>query len=99
MDFLKPFKSVGDTTTLAVTAANTQGTVMQYASQVLITNAGPNTAFVRFGAAAATAAVATDLPILSGTSRVVTKDALGFVAAICAATQTATLYLSPGEGV
>jgi len=99
MDFLKPFRPTGDTTTLAVTATNTQGTVMENASQVLLTNLGPNKCFVRFGKSLQTAAVASDMPILPGTSRVITKDAMNNVAAICAATETATLYITPGEGV
>lgn len=98
--FLKPFKVTGDTVTIAASATNAQAGIFGNASQVLIQNAGPNTAFIRFGKTAGqTAAVATDLPILSGQSRVITKDAMDQVAAICNATQTATLYLTPGEGM
>jgi len=100
MDFLKPFRPTGDTTTMAVSATNTKGTVLENASQVLLTNLGPNKCFVRFGKSLQTAAaVASDMPILPGTSRVITKDAMNSVAAICAATESATLYITPGEGV
>lgn len=63
-----------------------------------IVNVGPNTAFVGWGVGAQTA-LTTWMPILAGTIEVFTKAAdVDTVAAICAATQTATLYITCGEG-
>lgn len=67
-------------------------------SVMRIVNAGPNTAFVRFGVGAQTA-LATDMPVLAGVTEVFSKSAdVDTVAAICAATQTATIYITCGEG-
>lgn len=95
---LKPFTPTGPTVTMSCSSTNAQATIASYASQVRITNLGTNKVFVRFAAAAATADAAADMPVLSGQSVVVTKGNAGHVAAICAATETATLYLTPGEG-
>ena len=64
-----------------------------------VVNAGPNTAFIRWGVGAQTA-VATDMPILAGAIEVFTKaGAVDTVAAICASTQTATVYVTCGQGM
>lgn len=91
-----PF-SPGATATLAVTATNTQANISAVATKILVTNEGPNTAFVRWGGGAQTAAV-TDTPVLSGDSVLFAKapDADSF-AAICAATKTAALYVTSGN--
>lgn len=57
-------------------------------------NAGPNTAFVRFGAVATTA----DYPILNGET-VMLSVPTTTISLICAATQTAAVYVSPGSVV
>lgn len=65
-----------------------------------IVNAGPNTAFLRWGvgAAATGAAVITDMPMLAGTIEVFTKaDSVDTIAAICA-TGTASISITCGEG-
>lgn len=67
------------------------------APQVLVTNAGPNTAFFRCGIGAQTA-VTTDTPLLSGTVQTFTKNNADTCAAIAASTQTATVYLTAGAG-
>lgn len=97
--FLKPIKTVGDTVTVSATSTNSQFTVPENAEQLLVQNAGPNTVFIRFGKSAQTADTTKDLPILSGVSRVITKDSMTNGAAICASTQTATLYLTPVMGM
>lgn len=67
-------------------------------SVMRIVNAGPNTAFIRFGVGAQTA-VAGDMPILAGAIELFTKAGdVDTVAAICASTQTATVYVTCGEG-
>lgn len=64
-----------------------------------IVNAGPNTAFIRWGVGTQTA-LATDMPILAGTAELFTKsEDTNTVAAICASTQTATIYVTCGEGI
>lgn len=68
-------------------------------SVMRIVNAGPNTAFIRWGVGAQTA-LATDMPILAGAIEVFSKAAdVDTVAAICAASQTATIYITCGEGL
>ena len=61
----------------------------------LLTNAGPNVAFFRLGVGAQTA-LATDTPILPYTAIMIDKESMTHIAAICAATQTATLYFTTG---
>lgn len=87
-----------DATDVSSTPTQTNAGPSGGASVMRIVNAGPNTAFIRFGVGAQTA-VATDMPILAGTVEVFTKSPLvDTVAAICAAAQTATLYITCGEG-
>lgn len=67
-------------------------------SVMRIVNAGPNTAFIRFGVGAQTA-LTTDMPILAGAIELFSKAGdVDTVAAICAASQTATVYVTCGEG-
>ena len=64
-----------------------------------VVNAGPNTAFIRWGVGAQTA-LTTDMPVLAGTVELFTKsEDTDTVAAICASAQTATLYVTCGEGL
>jgi hypothetical protein len=65
---------------------------------VRIYNAGPNTVFVRWGIGAQTA-LATDMPIPAGAIENFYKAQSDTFAAICAATQTATVYFTPGTGI
>lgn len=67
------------------------------APQMLITNAGPNTAFFRCGVGAQTA-VTTDTPLLSGTVQIFTKNGADTCAAITAGANTATIYFTAGGG-
>lgn len=95
-----PFTPLGPALTLrlAVTAANTQGTFTQPGNQIRLLNIGPNKCFVRTGPAAQTATT-TDVPIASGATEVFTKVAGDlFIAAICDAAETATLFATLGEG-
>lgn len=89
--------STSNSVTLSTTDTNT-GTLGQGYNVIRIVNAGPNTAFIRWGTGTVTA-LATDMPMLSGTVEVFTKSPNDTViAAISAATQTATLYITCGEG-
>jgi len=68
------------------------------ANAIRIVNAGPNIAFVRWGTGVQTA-VTTDMPLMAGTVEVFAKPATAdTVAAICSSGQTATLYVTGGEG-
>lgn len=83
----------------AVSSSITLTAVGSNATQMLLTNQGPNTAFFRYGDGAQTAVATTDTPILAGATIVFnTGSAPNTVAAICAATQTATLFVTPGYG-
>lgn len=90
--------SHGNTVRLAVTAANTPGTLAIQSSQIRVYNGGPNKAFIRWGVGAQTA-LTTDTPVAPGGTEVFTKqpEATG-IAAICDATETATVFVTPGEG-
>ncbi len=94
-----PFSpAIGATITLSVTAANTQGTLTVQSNQVRVYNAGTNKAFIRWGNGAQTATTA-DMPVAPGSVESFSKASgdLG-VAAICAGGETATVYVTPGEG-
>ena len=91
--------STSSSVVLATTDTNI-GSTGQGSNVRRIVNAGPNTAFLRWGTASGVgAAVVTDMPMLAGTVEVFTfsPDATT-LAAICAAASTATLYITAGEG-
>jgi hypothetical protein len=89
--------STSASATLATTDTNT-GTLGQGFNVIRVVNAGPNTVFLRWGVGTQTA-LTTDMPMLAGTVEVFTKSPNDTtVAAICAATQTATVYITCGEG-
>lgn len=86
--------------TVSISATSTSGstTVSSNGSNLLITNSGPNTVFVRWGVGAQTATTA-DMPVLSGTQVIVSRTlSVDTVAAICASGQTASVSFCPGEG-
>ena len=86
------------TANVAVTGDNVGGTGAKL--PVRITNAGPNAAFLNFGTTSAvTASTTTGMEILSGVSEVFLipgSAGVAYVAAICAAAQTASLSITPG---
>lgn len=93
----KIFSPVADSTTIAATASSGGTTLTGLGAAVLITNAGPNVAFIKLGEGTQTAAV-TNLPVLPYTAIIVRRNSSTHVAAICAATQTATVYFTTGDG-
>ena len=98
---LQPFspaigKSV-HTQTLSATQSSGSKSIDRDDPQIRICNAGGSTAFIRWGVGAQTA-VTTDMPMLSGTVEVFNKGIADTIAAICASGQTATLYLTLGNG-
>lgn len=90
-----------NTKTLAATSTSASVTLAtpDVSSNVLrIVNLGPNTAFLRWGVGAQTA-LTTDMPMLSGTVEVFSKSTTAdTVAAICAGGNSATIYITAGEG-
>jgi hypothetical protein len=88
----------GTTTSIAATATSASATVNGYAKSVRLYNKGPNTAFVKFGVGATTA-TASDMPLPAGAIETFSKDRADTIAAICAATETATVYVTSGEGM
>lgn len=72
------------------------------ASQIRVYNAGPNPAFIRWGIVAqgaVTASATTDMIIPVGNTETFNKGTgTDTFAAICSAAQTATLYVTAGEG-
>jgi len=90
--------SAGNTVRIAATAASAPATLAIQSAQVRFVNTGPNKVFVRWGVGAQTA-LTTDTPIASGATEVFTKPPGALdIAAICDATETATLFVTPGEG-
>jgi hypothetical protein len=97
-----------NTATLAVTASTGRVPIsLNGALQVEIYNAGPNDAFVCFGDVTVIATLPStstgSYPIGAGQCKVITfradlVNSLTNMAAICASTQTATIWASPGYG-
>jgi len=103
---MKPFTPVDDgTASIAVTTSSASAAIKQQptgAHQIRLFNAGSATVFWAAGSAGVSAAV-TDIPLPSGAIEVVTLTntnggAATHVAAI-AASGTATLYLTTGQGL
>lgn len=93
-----PFSPTTPTVRLAVTATSSASAINADNAQIRFYNAGPNKCLVRWGTGAQTA-LTTDTPIAPGVTEIFSK-ALGVnnVAAICDASETATLFVTTGEG-
>lgn len=95
---IKAFMPTGAATApIAATAASASVALDQYSNAVRVVNLGPNKAFIRF-TVGASPAVLTDMPIAANSTEVFTKGTATIVSAICAATETAALYFTNGEG-
>lgn len=71
-----------------------------YKSQhVRLANAGSGTIFIEFGSSAAAPSLTTSMPVLAGTVEIVTPPGGAWVAGVCAAGVTTTLYITPGSGI
>lgn len=98
--------NTSNTATLAVTASSGRVPVsLDGATQVELYNQGPNDCFVAFGDVTVAATVPSgstgSYPLPAGVTKVITLPYAIQVtncAAICAATQTATIFISPGAG-
>lgn len=96
------------TVTISASAVNAVGALLKMPTgqtQIRVYNKGPNVAFIRKGTdSSATAVAATDLPIGPGVTEILTLSNLPaspitHVAAICAAAETATVYITTGAGI
>lgn len=97
------FTVLGSTVNIPATAA-AASTAFSYpvaisSPNIRIYNAGPNAAFVRWGVGAQTASITADVPIAAGMTESFFKGQADTFSAICAASQTATVYLTPGLGI
>lgn len=94
----QPFSPTQPTQRVTATQANAQASINAQNAQIRIANAGPNKVFVRWGVGGQAAAT-TDTPILAGTAELFTK-AIGDngFAAICDTGETATVFVTTGEG-
>lgn len=81
------------------TSASIQFQTVEDANEcVRLFNAGPNTVFVEFDSSPVTATTTNSMPIPNGGVAIIGSPQQ-YVAAVCAATNTATLYITPGNGV
>lgn len=69
--------------------------------QILVTNDGTATVWIRFGGTGITTAVATGIPIPAGSAQVFTVRNVGSEARVAAiaAGSTGTIYFTPGLGL
>ena len=88
------------TSQIAATAASARVALAESDERnIEISNAGPDTVFVELGGSSVAAVAASGYPILAGQSKVVRNvQKHTYAAAICAATQTATVYFTCGDG-
>lgn len=98
MAAVNPFTPTGPTVKVSATSSNSTASLVANSNQFRVVNLGPNKAFIRWGLGTQTATVA-DMPVFAG-GEVISKaiDVVNF-GVICDATETATLYLTPGEGL
>lgn len=95
---IKVFTPSGATVNIAATAASASVAIDGNSNVVRVYNKGPNVAFVSFSLGASTATL-TDMPIAVGATEKFTKGMGNTASAICAATETATIYLTCGDGI
>lgn len=90
-------KTLSVTTTSAATSIASAPAPATYLVQAPATNAVP--VFIEKGGSAVAAAVATGLPILPGQAQAFTVGPGDTHIAAIVSTGTATLYVTPGEGI
>jgi hypothetical protein len=93
-----PFKPAGATTVAAATAASSSTAIDAHSMAVRIYNAGAVTIFVSFSTGGETVTVTNGMPIPALGIGVFTKGSADRVNIICASA-TASVYLTPGEGL
>lgn len=87
----------GATVSISATSTSGSASVTAANNSVRVDNLGPNKVFIRWGAGAQTA-VTTDMPVPNGATEIFDKGRADTLAAICASGETATLYVTSGEG-
>ena len=94
-----PFYPNNGSTSLEVTASTGASTAVAIspAPQVMVTNTGAQTAFIKFGGSAIAATV-TGIPVVAGATKVFTLDStMGYASAITT-TSTSAVYFTGGKG-
>ncbi len=105
----KPFvPNDASTVTISATATNATTALVNPGKgpyQVRLYNSGFKTVFIRFGTSNAVTAALTDIPVPPGALEIITLEGgvpaspITHVAAICAATEVTTLYVTTGFGI
>lgn len=85
------------TTTLSATTVSSNVTVSSSSNNVMISNAGSVTVFIKFGSDSSVTATTGDLPVLGGTVQVFSKGGTSYIAGITG-TGSATVYVTGGDG-
>ena len=97
------FAVTGATVNIAVTATassvSLSSAIAANSPNIRIYNAGPSSAFIRWGIGAQTASIGADVPIAGGMTESFFKGQADTFSAVCAASQTATVYITPGLGL
>lgn len=97
------FTVLGSTVNIPATATAASTTfsypVAISSPNIRVYNAGPNTVFVRWGVGTQIANATADVPISPGMVEGFFKGQADTFSAICAASQTATVYFTPGIGL
>jgi hypothetical protein len=89
----------GRSTRLAASEASVGAWLAPEAPLVLVTNFGPDAAYLRFGTGEVAADAEHDVPILPMSQLLLTKGVgADAVAAVCSRGETANLYITVGTG-
>lgn len=89
--------NVNATITIAVTSTNQNTTLLTYGDSVSVLNIGPNVAFINLANGGGTTA-AVGMPVNVNERVLLSRNTGDYISAICANTQTATLYVTTGYG-
>lgn len=104
------FTPIGNTLAMSISTSTESDPLSQAhnlgieGNALRIFNAGPNTVHYRLGGSAVTAAIAVEdtpangIPIPSGMVEVVFKGEHTYIAAICDTGESATIYMTTGDG-
>lgn len=84
------------TVTVSVTSVSAATPILSASRHMRIYNSGPSTVFVEYGNTPAT--VANSMPIPAGQTELFSFGRSGFLSMITASS-TATVYVTPGEGI
>ena len=93
-----PFAFASDTVNIAVTAISQALALTAGIGNVMITNIGAQTVFIKFGNSAITVTVSNGYPVLGNSTQAFAKGESTHCAAIAAAAGS-TLYSTSGEGI